>query len=160
MEPRVERPSFDPGYGVPTSEDGLLPWEWAEAQLVAARNYWICTTRPDGRPHASPVWGIWLERRLCFSCSPRSVKGRNLARNPSTAVHLESGDDVVIVEGTTELLVDEGRFRRFADAYAAKYDWRIEPGDEAMPGYELVPRVAFAWREREFPRSATRYVFA
>jgi len=28
-----------------------------------------------------------------------------------------------------------------------------------MPGYEVTPRVAFAWREQEFPRSATRYVF-
>jgi hypothetical protein len=159
MEPRVERPRFDPGYGVPASEEGLLPWEWAEAQLVAARNYWVCTTRPDGRPHASPVWAIWLEGRLCFSCSPRSVKGLNLARNRSAAVHLESGDDVVIVEGTTTLLVDEALFARFADAYAAKYEWRIERGNEDMPVHELTPRVGFAWREEEFPRSATRYVF-
>ncbi|UQT57067.1 pyridoxamine 5'-phosphate oxidase family protein [Streptomyces durmitorensis] len=42
----------------------LLPWAWAAQRLTAARTYWIATTRPDGRPHTRPVWGVWLEDGL------------------------------------------------------------------------------------------------
>ncbi|MEI6136703.1 MAG: pyridoxamine 5'-phosphate oxidase family protein [Chloroflexota bacterium] len=35
--------------------------ERALARLRTAMNYWIATTRPDGRPHAAPVWGVWLD---------------------------------------------------------------------------------------------------
>ena len=39
-----------------------LPWAWATERLNRARNYWIATTRSDGRPHSRPVWGIWLNK--------------------------------------------------------------------------------------------------
>jgi hypothetical protein len=38
-----------------------LPFSHAEERLAKSRNYWICTTRPDGRPHSFPVWGFWLD---------------------------------------------------------------------------------------------------
>ena len=39
-----------PGYGVlPADEgEGLLPFEWAEARLRAARNYWWRPSAPTG----------------------------------------------------------------------------------------------------------------
>lgn len=80
-------------------EEGV-PWSWAEERLEQARNYWLCTTRADGRPHAAPVWALW--RLLWFSTDPSSQKVRNVAREPRAVVHLESGDDVVIVEGVIE----------------------------------------------------------
>ena len=82
-------------YGQPTSSDGPLDWSHAEERLKRARNYWIATTRPDGTPHAVPVWGVWVEGSLYFGTSRRSVKGRNLAHSPGLVVHLESADDVV-----------------------------------------------------------------
>ena len=65
------------GYGVPTDASGadLIPWSWAVERLSAAHNYWVCTARPDGRPHAAPVWGLWLEDAFWFSTNPRSQKG-------------------------------------------------------------------------------------
>ena len=69
--------------------------EW----LTAARNYWVCTIRPDGRPHAKPVWGVWLEDELLFSAHPETITARNLKANPALVAHLESGDQVAIVEG-------------------------------------------------------------
>jgi Pyridoxamine 5'-phosphate oxidase/Protein of unknown function (DUF5131) len=82
-------------YGVPAPPGELLPWAWAEQRLVAARNYWIATTRPDGRPHTRPVWGVWLPDGFWFSTG--SLARHNLLTNPQIAVHLESGDQVVIV---------------------------------------------------------------
>src|SRR4051794_25481300 len=92
--PTPHRPGFAPGYGIDgSSPEGMLPWSEVVARLEAARNYWICTTRPDGRPHASPVWGLWFEDEFVFSTGTDSRKGRNLAENPEVVVHLESGDD-------------------------------------------------------------------
>ena len=65
----------------------------------AGRSYWVTTTRADGRPHAMPVWGLWLDGALWFSSDPDSVKGRNLAARPDAVVHLESGDEVCILDG-------------------------------------------------------------
>jgi general stress protein 26 len=68
-------------------------------RLERSKNYWICTARPDGRPHAIPVWGFFLDDTVYFGTARSSQKARNLAHNPTVSVHLESGDDVVIVEG-------------------------------------------------------------
>jgi len=50
-----------PGYGIPTHTEGLLPWSFALERLEKARNYWVATTRPDGRPHTVPVWGVLVD---------------------------------------------------------------------------------------------------
>ena len=62
-EPESSRPVMPAGYGVPESDEGLLPWSWAVERLESARNYWFGTTRPDGRPHAMPAWAVWLDER-------------------------------------------------------------------------------------------------
>ena len=145
-------------YGVPSDASGaeLAPWTWARDELERARNYWICTTRPDGRPHAAPVWAVWVDDALWFSTSPQSQKGRNLARDPHVVVHLESGDDVVILEGDAVRSECPDRVR---EAYETKYAYRLEPGNSDTPLFAVRPRVAQTWRERDFPKSAVRWMF-
>jgi PPOX class probable F420-dependent enzyme len=143
------------GYGTPRDGSGaaLLPWSRAVEQLEGARNYWICTTRADGRPHTAPVWGLWLDGAVRFSTGGDTAKARNIARDPRIVVHLESGDETVILEGTVETTrADE----RFLDAYEAKYDLRPE-ADTTV--YVLRPRVAQTWTEKGFTRDATRWEF-
>jgi hypothetical protein len=82
LEGTASRPRFAPGYGISDDAEGMLPWSWAVERLTAGRNYWVATTSPDGRPHAMPVWGVWLDDGLWFGTSGRSRKGRNLARDP------------------------------------------------------------------------------
>jgi hypothetical protein len=107
-----------------------------------------------------PVWGVWADETLWFSTGQESVKARNLAANPAVVVHLESGDDAVIFEGTAEQAAEPDRalFARIADAYGAKYEgFRPDyPGPEEA-WYALRTRKVFAWHEREYPRSATRF---
>jgi hypothetical protein len=99
------------------------------------------------------VWGVWLEDRFCFGTDPNSIKGRNLRRSPSMVVHLESGDETVILEGSVRLMEDPALIKRFADAYDAKY--KVRPAG----GYCLDATKAFAWRESDFPKTATRWIF-
>ena len=158
-EPTATAPRMPAGYGAPPDGSGgaLIPWSWAVERLEGAHNYWICTTREDGRPHAVPVWGLWLEEAFWFSTGRTSAKGRNLARNPAIVVHLESGDETVILEGDVEEAA--GDLERYADAYEAKYAYRPSTVDETNVTYVLRPRAAQTWTESGFPRDATRWVF-
>jgi PPOX class probable F420-dependent enzyme len=136
-----------------------MPWDEAAAKLEQARNYWIGTTRPDGSPHAMPVWGLWLDGVLYFSSGSATAKNRNLERDPRVVVHLESGDDVVVVEGTAARVTDEGELRRMAEMYTAKYDFEFDPTNPDYPVFRVTPRRAYAWLERDYPGTATRYAF-
>lgn len=143
------------GYGIPEHEDGMLSWEEVSNRIAQARNYWIGTTGADGQPHTVPLWGIWIDDTLYFDGAPHTRWGRNLAANPKVVVHLESGDEVVILEGT---VVDVPRlapslYARVAEASAAKYGGPFE--DHGC--YTLRPRVAYAWTS--FPADATRFQF-
>jgi nitroimidazol reductase NimA-like FMN-containing flavoprotein (pyridoxamine 5'-phosphate oxidase superfamily) len=151
-----------PNYGIATDTTGMVAWEWVDEHMAKARNYWICTTRPDGRPHAAPVWGVWLDGTLYFGSDRQSRKVRNLTANPAVVVHLESGDDTVIFEGTVEEVADRDILVRIAAAYAAKYPPFAPDPDPGPTGinYALRPHTVFAWREQDFPTSATRWRFA
>ena len=163
-EPTRSRPLLPKGYGVPASEDGMVAWSWAVEQLERARNFWFSTTRPDGRPHAMPAWAVWLDDALYFDGSPETRRSRNLAANPAIVVHLESGDQVVILEGDA---LEAGRpdpafAERLAAAYEAKYgqshDYHPAPTTWDNGGlWVLRPKVAFGWTE--FPKALTRWRF-
>ncbi len=152
------RPRMTAGYGIEQSDSGLLAWSHVGEQLAAARNYWVATTRRNGRPHVMPVWGLWWDGAFAFSTDPRSQKGRNLATNPEVVAHLESGDDAVILEGAAEPITDPAELAEFADRYEAKYQFRPDTSNPAYGFYRVRPRRVFAWREADFPTSATRWV--
>jgi hypothetical protein len=149
-EPTRRRPSF-PGYGVPDEADGMLTWAWADERLAASHNYWIATA--GSGPHASPVWGLWQSGGFLFSCGTGSRKARDLARDPRLVVHLESGDEVVILEGVARPVTAT---EDDVEAYHRKYDYRPEPGEG---WYRVAPERVLAWREQDYPRSATRFDF-
>lgn len=146
-----------PGYGLLPAEDGsgLIPWRYVERQMRAARNYWVVTASRSGVPHAAPVWGLWHKGGFFFATEAASRKARNLAENPQLIVHLESGDDVVILEGTGERVQKAQQLRALDSEYSAKY--AVQLADS--PTFTLHIETAFAWYERDFPGSATRWKF-
>jgi hypothetical protein len=160
-EPKASRPQMPKDYGIadPKKGKGLLPWSHVGERMASARNYWISTTRPDGRPHVMPVWGVWVNDAFYFGTDRRSRKARNIASNAAMTVHLESGDEVVIVEGYAEEVTDRAVLSQVDKGYAAKYKMGLSghPGDSVI--YGLQPRVAFGWRENDFNLSATRWAF-
>ena len=160
-EPRGSRPDMPKDYGIPESEEGLLPWSHVTERLSAAMHFWIGTCRPDGRPHVSPIWGVWLDGFLYFDGSPETCRGKNIARNPHITVNLESGSDVVILEGIAETISPDLELRqRLSQVYTAKYaDSGYSPGPETWePGiYRVYPRRVLAWTT--FPTDCTRWEF-
>lgn len=141
-----------------------MPWAWAEVRFTAARTYWICTARAERGPHTRPVWGIWLGGGFWFSTA--SQVRRNLATDPAMTVHLESGEEVVIVEGDAERVTDTRDLQRFVDANNAKYGWNSfvegdgvsDPDGNAGSVYRVRPRRAFGWT-MELEATATRWSF-
>jgi general stress protein 26 len=156
---RVGLPKVPPTYGLKPRKQ-YLPFSHAEERLSKSRNYWICTTRPDGRPHSIPVWGFWLDGTFYFGTARASRKARNLAHNPAISVHLDSGDDVVILEGTAvEVdLKDKARLQPLDAASRTKYKMPLMVMPEVVL-YSVRPRVVLAWTENDFPNNATRWEF-
>ncbi len=174
--PAVERPDMS-DYDVPADLPGTLPWAWAQERLVANRNYWVVTASASARPHAMPVWGVWLTTtdRFGFSCSPRARKARNLAENPQCTVTVDDTVECVSVEGRARLVdpsSDAADLDEIVSAYLAKY-WP-GPGGSAEDAaahaemeaflrghavFELTPERAFGIieREDEFSTAATRW---
>jgi PPOX class probable F420-dependent enzyme len=129
---RASAPKFAP-------PGSLLDWDWVLELLAAARSAWLATVRPDGRPHASPLWVVVVDRRIWFSTSATTTKARNLAHDKRVVLHVEAGDHVAIVEGSAVRRRGEG----VAAAYAAKYGW-AGPDPETL--WEVAVDSALAWR--------------
>ncbi len=149
-----------PGYDDMLSKgSGLMPWRWAEERLTEARNYWLTTTRSDGRPHSMPVWGVWHDGAFYFSTGPSSRKARNLAANPNCVVCPESADKALILEGVAAVVADALVLRPVLEAYERKYNWEMDP--DSGPYYVVRPKVVFAFIElaRETDGSPTRWTF-
>jgi hypothetical protein len=155
----VGLPHVPPIYGLKPRKQ-YLPFSHAEERLAQSRNYWICTSRPDGRPHSIPVWGFWIDGALYFGTARSSRKARNLTQNAAVSIHLDSGDDVVILEGTAvEVdLTDKPTFKKLDAVSRAKYKMPLMVMPESVL-YAVRPRVVLAWTEKNFPNNATRWGF-
>lgn len=151
------RPHTESSYGIPDDEEGLLPWSFVAERLDENRNFWISTTLPDGSPHARPVWGVFVEGTFHCGGGERTRWVRNLAANPRVAVHGESGDEVVILEGEMERIDDDTATRDLTDRVNAAYEQKygIEHG---TPFFAVSPERVLAWNG--YPTDATRWTFA
>ncbi len=159
-EARRVRPNM-PHYGVmPDQVEAMLTWDWVDRQMRAARNYWICSVRADGRPHSVPVWGAWVDGLLYFGTDRQAVKARNIARDSRVVVHLDSGDETVIVEGRAKIAqVPAAQLQRISQCYIEKYelDPALAESDNLL--LCLIPSKVMAWLEKDYPATATYWLF-
>ena len=160
-QPQVTRPRFPEGYI--ENPKSLLPWSHVVDRLTNAKNYWLCSVRPNGHPHVVPKWGVWIDGKIYFDGSPETRHARNIAENPHVSLHLESGDDVVIIEGISKAVQKPSRAlgAKVARAYSAKYaaiGYSPAPNQWDKGGlFEITPRVAMAWTK--FTDDPTKFVF-
>lgn len=167
MKPRViTRPEVPAGYGV--EEAGpYLDWSSVEAWLIDSGEYWLASTRPDGRPHVVPRWGVWLDDVFWYDGSPMTRHTRNVELNPACVLHLESAWSTVLVvdgESRSSKPISGDLGERLSAEYARKYETRgYTPAadawsDEYAGGMRvLTPTKAIAWTV--FPTDMTRFVF-
>jgi hypothetical protein len=150
----VDRPQLPAGYEIPQGPEGMLQWSEVDSRIEQAKNYWIATASLDGHPVARPLWGVWMGQQLYFEGSPKTRWGRMISVNPHIQVHLESGNEVVIIEGTVidELDVGEERYQQVCTIYASKYNG-YQPVDHGF--FVITPKKVLAWAG--FPNTLTRF---
>jgi hypothetical protein len=163
-DPAVSRPVLPEGYGLPETTDGLLAWEDVEQRLVASRHYWLASVRPDGTPHSVPRWGVWVGGRFYYDGAPTTRHVRNVEANPACTLTLESGTEVVIVEGESRATnADPADLGARLSAAFAKYHPDYAPAADAWAGPSggglrvIVPKRVLAWFS--FPTDCTRFTF-
>ncbi|WP_425834631.1 pyridoxamine 5'-phosphate oxidase family protein [Streptomyces fractus] len=161
--------SIDPRYSSPGAEP--TPWAVAERLLTGAELFWISTVRPDGRPHVTPLLGLWQDGALHFSSGARERKSLNLAGNPEVALTTgtnawAAGFDVV-VEGRAVRVTEAERLHALAKAWEEKYGpaWHFEVADGAFQGREgpapvfaVTPHTVFGFgKGEEFTQTRWRF---
>jgi general stress protein 26 len=151
-------------------EAGPTPWPDAARVLHMAELYWLTTVRGDGRPHVTPLIGVYQDAAMHFCTGLREQKARNLERRQQVA--LTTGNNAwaqgvdVVVEGTATRVTDREALQRLADAYEAKYgsEWRFEvgdgvfgAGDDAVAVFRIEPDKVLAFAKE--PHAQTTYRF-
>jgi hypothetical protein len=159
--PKTSRPHFPTGYL--EAPLGFVAWEQVSRELAETIHYWFCSVQPDGKPHVVPKWGVWVNDHFYCDGSPETRHARNITANPAVAVHLESGERVVILNGTCR---DPGKpepalARQIASEYTRKYaslDYSPQPEQWDQGGLlEVTPVTVLAWTK--FTEDPTKFTF-
>jgi general stress protein 26 len=114
--------TLDAGFSSPDA----VATTWSRGRLILeeAEIYWVSSVRPDGRPHVTPLLGIWLNGAMYFCTGDHERKAKNLDLNPhcilTTGCNSLDGLDVV-VEGDVTKVTDKAELQRAADLYETKY---------------------------------------
>jgi PPOX class probable F420-dependent enzyme len=103
----------------------------ALSKLDTAEIMWFVSVRPDGRPHAVPVWFYPRDGRLLVFSEPDSAKVRHVRSGSAVQVHLETGafgNEVVVLDTAAEVSERPAAdwLLEFRDGYVAKYAKAIE----------------------------------
>ncbi|ANN17498.1 PPOX class F420-dependent enzyme [Amycolatopsis orientalis] len=96
----------------------------------------FATARPDGRPHAVPVWFAVDGEDILVNLGIDTVKGRTLKENPRVAVVAEDPRppySFVSVEGVAEIVSDPDAVRSGSALIAERY--LGEAGQETIDGW-------------------------
>jgi general stress protein 26 len=146
-------------------------WREVAAVLEQAELYWLTTVRADGRPHVTPLIGVWHDDAVHFCTGVREQKARNLEH--SRHVALTTGTNAwaqgldVVVEGTAVQITDRDALQQLADAYESTYgsDWHFDvgdgvfgAGDDAAAVFRIEPAKVLAFAKE--PHGQTTFRFA
>lgn len=120
-------------------------WRSLLARLSRESTIWIATVRPDGRPHMTPVWFVWLEEKIYIATGTETRKFANLRLNQKVALALPDPDRVIIIEGEAHV-ADYRTADALADYFYNKYEWDYNYDDTSdWRLIEITPHRVFAW---------------
>lgn len=94
-----------------------------ESYLAEPHVAHLVTVRPDGRPHAAPVWFLWEGGRALIITGGTSVKVRNIRSDPAVALSIATDQrpfKYVVLEG--EGKVTQENLARVVERICVRYD--------------------------------------
>lgn len=158
--PRRVRPKFPKDWHVPNDPKVWITWGHVNDKLAGEKVYWISTASLQGRPHAAPVWGIWKANSFFFETAPNSTKGRNLLKNQSIVVHVQDGNDTVILEGSARREKRAERLNQLRKDYTKKYQYTPDWSNQLNQIiFAVEPRIIHAWKAPRMHRSLVKFIF-
>jgi hypothetical protein len=80
---------------------------------------WLATINRDGSPHVTGVGALWVDGTFWFETGERTVKGKNLARDPRCTLSLATHEFDLIVEGVAEKVTDPDSVAAMAEHWRA-----------------------------------------
>lgn len=170
MQTAEPNPALDRRFS--DADAGATPWHETQIALSRAELYWITTIRAGGRPHVTPLIGVYEDGAMHFCTGVEEQKARNLDHHPHVA--LTTGNNTwargldVVVEGAAARVTDHSTLQQLADAYETKYgsDWHFDvvEGGFGHPGggslgavFRIEPAKVMAFAKD--PHAQTTYRF-
>ena len=108
---------------------------------------WISTVRPDGRPHATPIWHVWREGQVYIVTRGDAVKTANIRSNPNVVITHTDARHPIIIEGRASFA--PGAEAAIQPLFLTKYDWDISSDSEYDTIIAITPMKIIAWGEEE-----------
>jgi hypothetical protein len=159
--PKVTRPKFPKGYA--DNPVSYVDWNWVAAQLTESKHYWLSSVRPNGTPHIVPRWAVYMDGKIYYDGSPETRHVRNIEANPNICVNLESGTEVIMLEGVSGAAGKPSAelATRLSAEYKRKYkELGYAPEPDSWDGgglFVFTPRQCIAWTK--FNENPTKFMF-
>ena len=112
-------------------------------RFAAAPCCWLSTVRPDGRPHATPIWHVWRNGLIFLVTQANAVKAKNIRTNPGVVITHPDPLNVIIFEGSARLLPEISP--DLHTDFKTKYDWEIATDAAYQTFLEITPTKLMAW---------------
>lgn len=159
---------------------GNAPLEWNRARTALANwngpsvSHFLCTIRPDGRPHVAGVGALWFGGDLYIVSGDGTRKSKNLAANPACSIAVRLPGLDMTLDGAAAPVMDTQTLEQLAALYRqAGWPAEVDAGAQAFSAPFSAPSAGPPpWRLYRFtfhsavgvasdePHGATRWRFA
>jgi Pyridoxamine 5'-phosphate oxidase len=134
---------------------------------------WLATINADGSPHVTGVGAVWVDGTFWFETGERTLKARNLVRDPRCTLSVAMREFDLVVDGEAGQITDRPIVAAMAERWAAEgWPCRVDETGRALTAeysapsagpppwfvYRITPRSATALATLE-PGGATRWRF-
>jgi hypothetical protein len=142
MSDGTSKPSAGPRTGEQRRHD-------AEQRLAADVDVWVATASPGGAPYLVPLSFDWDGEVLLLATPAASRTGRNLAASRTARLGLGPTRDVVMIDGSVDVLEMDALPADRLIAYAARTGFDPRAATTPYRWFRVTPVRIQAWREAD-----------
>lgn len=118
------------------------------ALLAREVDCWVATADPaTGAPHLVPLSFVWDGSSILLATGQRSIAGRGLASGTGVRIGLGATRDVVMVDGSVEVIPTDALDAAEADRFAERTGFDPRETTSTYLFFRVVPSRIQAWRE-------------
>jgi hypothetical protein len=121
----------------------------AEQRLATDVDLWVATASPDGAPYLVPLSFDWDGQTLLLATAAASPTARNLEAARTARLGLGPTRDVVMVDGSVEVLRMDALPADRGDAFATRTGFDPRALTTPYRWFLVTPERIQAWREAD-----------